>query len=261
MHATPLTITLALWLTLLLPSSFALPSDPPSPSPSPSQPPKDLPKTSFPQAVWQMCVGGENATIVHSSAPVHGSEGLVLTTGLCINNGTNSTIPAPTPPPKANDDEGPSVGARGWCPTINTNNCQSRFSGVDQNSVLECSASCSSSCFPLDSGGPGPDPNDCQQVSNNLYRESVQIFTLEPENFIFFTRGSCGIGIKNQIAANPANWGCSQRLTYDYTDLADVGHYLAWNCQAQQAARGGICVADRGVYTNVPDFFIQVYAI
>jgi hypothetical protein len=46
-------------------------------------------------------------------------------------------------------------------------------------------------------------------------------------------------------------------MIYDYTDWAGVGTFLAWNCQAAQGARGGICIGDTGIYTNVPDFFIQ----
>lgn len=46
-------------------------------------------------------------------------------------------------------------------------------------------------------------------------------------------------------------------MIYDYRDWAGVGNFLAFNCQASQGARGGNCLADTGIYTNVPDFFIQ----
>jgi len=90
-----------------------------------------------------------------------------------------------------------------------------------------------------------------------FFLQFVEVFTLEPNNFILFTVGTCGTGIQNQIAAHPTNTACSRKMIYDYTDWAGVGSFLAWNCQAAQRARGGICTADRGIYTNVPDFFIQ----
>ena len=59
-----------------------------------------------------------------------------------------------------------------------------------------------------------------------------------------------GTGIQNQIP-----WkgdGCSQNLIYDFADWGYIGHYIAWNCQAWQGARGGRCVATDGA-----DFYLQ----
>lgn len=45
---------------------------------------------------------------------------------------------------------------------------------------------------------------------------------------------------------------------YDYTDVAQISNYLAWNCQGAQNARGGACTATGGIYqTSVPDFYVQ----
>jgi len=237
-----------------------------------------LPVSRLPPAVWKMCTGGPDATIVHSSTAVQGTKELVLTTGSCINNDTDttgsttgsttestteSTVPIPAPS-QANETETTSLAARDWCPTV-PNTCQWSFSSVfpgdwiNRGWVQKCGASCSSSCFPIDTGGPGPDPNDCQRIFNSMLARPDQVFALEPNNFLLFTVRTCGVGIQNQIAANPWNWGCSQKMIYDYRDLAGVGNFLAFNCQAAQGARGGICVGDTGIYTDVPDFFIQVY--
>jgi len=256
MHATPLTFALTLCLTFLIPSVFAMPH----------QQRGHLPLSDLPPAVWQMCVGGANATIVHSSAPVQGAKGLVLTTGSCINNDTDttqSTVPIPVPS-QASEVDTRSLEARDWCPTV-PNTCLSSFSSafpsdwINQNWVPKCGASCSSTCYAIGTGVPGPDPNDCQMIFNAMIARPDQIFALEPNNFLLFTVRTCGTGIQNQIAANPANWACSQKMIYDYSDWAAVGSFLAFNCQATQGARGGNCVADTGIYTNVPDFFIQVY--
>jgi len=253
MHTTPLTTTLALalYLTFLIPSAFAMPH----------QQRANLPISNLPPAVWQMCVGGANATIVNSSDPVEGTHGLVLTTGSCINNGTvvtQSTAPIPDPS-QASEVDTPSLEARASCPTV-PNTCSSRFSSsFPGNLVQKCGASCSSTCYAIDTGGPGPDPNDCQGIFDSMTARSDQIFALEPNNFLLFTVRTCGTGIQNQIAANPARPGCTQRMVYDYSDWAAVGSFLAFNCQADQGARGGNCIADTGIYTNVPDFFIQVY--
>jgi hypothetical protein len=49
---------------------------------------------------------------------------------------------------------------------------------------------------------------------------------------------------------------------YDYQDVAAISNYLAWNCQAAQGARGGVCRANSGLYQpSVPDFYVQYVAV
>ena len=102
---------------------------------------------------------------------------------------------------------------------------------------------------------PPPNLSWPNPVSPSL--QFAEVFTVEPGSFLLYTVSTCGTGIQNQIAANPTNGACSRKMIYDYTDWAGVGNYLAWNCQAAQRARGGICMANSGIFTNVPDFFIQ----
>ena len=107
MHATPpLTTALTLCLTFLISSVFAVTHQYRGTYSSPvmwgtlsaETWADDLPAMSdLPPAVWQMCAGGVNATIVHSSSPVEGADGLVLTTGSCINNDTARTLTSTTP--------------------------------------------------------------------------------------------------------------------------------------------------------------------
>lgn len=76
------------------------------------------PATSdLPPAVWKMCAGGANATIVHSSAPMEGANDVTLTTGSCIDDDTGCTL-APT---TLNDYHGRLTIAIEICSTIPPN--------------------------------------------------------------------------------------------------------------------------------------------
>lgn len=198
----------------------------------------------LPPAVQTVCQGGVNATTVANSTTF--AAGVVLTVGTCApsNVGTEPfTV-----------DAVPAV--RPACATA-ANNCQSRFGSQFSGNgyVAKCGAPCTSSCYP---GTNGPDPNDCQHIVNSLYAQSPQLFTLSTNNYLLLTYQTCGIGFQNQIAGSSI--GCSQTIIYDYTDVAQISNYLAWNCQGAQNARGGACTATGGIYqTSVPDFYVQVY--
>ncbi|CAG7850186.1 SubName: Full=Uncharacterized protein {ECO:0000313/EMBL:CCA72953.1} [Serendipita indica DSM 11827] len=205
---------------------------------------------SLPAAVRTICDGGVNATTVLSSTELlfNGTVGH-LTTGTC------------TLPQVGQASSGPSGGdglRAPSCPTAR-NNCAIRFgnNGFDSNAVSKCGAPCTSSCYSGNPGG-GPDPNDCEYAIGLLFARNPQLFTLPTGGYNLFTWRSCGIGIQNQIVSSGAP--CTQRMQYDYADVANVARYLAWNCQAAQNAHGGRCTADSGVYVpNFPDFYIQVY--
>jgi len=198
----------------------------------------------LPAAVQSICPGGLNATTVSSSIPF-GTGGASLTTGSC-----KPQAPAPASNNTVN---------RATCQTA-PNDCSSRFSSEwgqysGQGFVAKCGDPCSSTCYP---GGDGPDPNDCQIMINTLYAQSQQLFTLGPNAFYLFSDQTCGIGIQNQIASSPI--GCSQTMVYDYSDVASIAQYLAWNCQAAQGAQGGRCLGNTGLYQlSIPDFYVQVY--
>ncbi|EGO19772.1 hypothetical protein SERLADRAFT_400865 [Serpula lacrymans var. lacrymans S7.9] len=100
-----------------------------------------------------------------------------------------------------------------------------------------CGANCTTNCF-TPSGG-GPDPNDCQVISNALLYEtnnSVPTFnaTLNTTG-VYMQYQTCETFFLNQATTN---------LTYCNQDWAQVVEYVAFNCQATQNAHGGNCVAD-----------------
>lgn len=198
----------------------------------------------LPPAVQTVCQGGVNATTVANSSTF--AAGVVLTTGACAPSNSGSDT--------ATIDAVPAV--RPVCATA-ANNCQSRFGNQFSGNgyVAKCGAPCDSTCYP---GTNGPDPNDCEHIISSLYAQSPQLFTLSQNNYLLLTYQTCGIGFQNQIAASTI--GCSQQIIYDYTDVAQISHYLAWNCQGAQNARGGTCRARGGTYQpSVPDFYVQVY--
>ncbi|PVF98259.1 hypothetical protein CPB86DRAFT_873592 [Serendipita vermifera] len=201
---------------------------------------------SLPAALDSICPGGLNATTVESSEPL-GTGGVVITKGFCN-----------APETSSEDDIVPRVVARqASCPTA-PNNCVSRFGTMYQGNgwVSKCGAPCTTFCY---SGTGGPDPNHCDFIFNSMRVESPALFTLNPNQFILATYQSCGTGIQNQIASSSV--GCSQKMIYDWPDWADIGHYIAWNCQAAQNARGGQCLGDTGLYqSGTHDFYVQVYA-
>ncbi|THH18287.1 hypothetical protein EW146_g2658 [Bondarzewia mesenterica] len=102
-----------------------------------------------------------------------------------------------------------------------------------------CGAPCTTNCF-TPSGG-GPDPNDCEVISDAILYDSQNVgplFTMDPAqntSMIVMTYLSCETFILNQ-AATP--------LQYCRSDWASLVDYVALNCQSTQNAHGGNCVAD-----------------
>ncbi|KAI0697470.1 hypothetical protein BC835DRAFT_1338298 [Cytidiella melzeri] len=101
-----------------------------------------------------------------------------------------------------------------------------------------CGAQCNTNCF-TPSGG-GPDPNECHVITDALLYDSQNIgalFQLDPAlntSTITMQYRSCKTFIVNQD---------SVALTYCRTDWSAVLDYVAFNCQSQQNAHGGNCVA------------------
>ncbi|PVF93805.1 hypothetical protein CPB86DRAFT_829040 [Serendipita vermifera] len=90
-------------------------------------------------------------------------------------------------------------------------------------------------------------PNDCVSRFGTMY---------QGDGWVSKCGAPCTI---NQIAASSI--GCSQEMIYEHPDVADIGHYIAWNCQAAQNARGGQCLGDTSLYqSGTHDFYVQVYA-
>ncbi|KAJ3551900.1 hypothetical protein NM688_g4442 [Phlebia brevispora] len=102
-----------------------------------------------------------------------------------------------------------------------------------------CGANCTTDCF-TPSGG-GPDPNDCQVIADALLYDSQNVgalFTLDPTNGtqrITMQYRSCLTYMLNQDVVP---------ITYCRTDWSQLVEYIAFNCQAEQNAHGGLCVAD-----------------
>lgn len=93
-------------------------------------------------------------------------------------------------------------------------------------------------CF-TPSGG-GPDPNDCNVISDALLYDSQNVgalFQLDPAqntSVITMQFRTCESFMVNQD---------SVALTYCRTDWSSILSNLAWNCQATQNAHGGLSVA------------------
>ncbi|KAF8884149.1 hypothetical protein BD779DRAFT_1801776 [Infundibulicybe gibba] len=100
-----------------------------------------------------------------------------------------------------------------------------------------CGANCATNCF-LPAGG-GPNPNDCQVISNALLFDSQNVGAIFPigtgtNNTIALTFRSCETFFVNQTPGP---------LAYCRTDWSAVAEFVAFNCQATQNAHGGNCVA------------------
>ncbi|CAL1706429.1 unnamed protein product [Somion occarium] len=102
--------------------------------------------------------------------------------------------------------------------------------------VNVCGAQCNTNCF-IPSGG-GPDPNECHVISDALLYDSQNIgaiFTIPANaNVITMQFRSCLSFFVNQAGIDEQ---------YCRTDWAAVLDWVAFNCQAQQNAHGGNCVA------------------
>jgi len=107
-----------------------------------------------------------------------------------------------------------------------------------------CGNTCTTNCF-YPAGG-GPNPNDCQMIANALLYDSQNIgalFNITVGTPIFMQYSSCETFFVNQATYNE---------TYCRSDWASVIEYVAFNCQSQQNAHGGNCVASDQTW------FIQV---
>ncbi|KIJ61680.1 hypothetical protein HYDPIDRAFT_115462 [Hydnomerulius pinastri MD-312] len=107
-----------------------------------------------------------------------------------------------------------------------------------------CGATCNTNCF-TPSGG-GPNPNDCQVIADALLYDGENVgplFNITVGTPIYMQYASCESFFVNQVNYN---------LTYCRSDWSSVIDYVALNCQAQQNAHGGNCVA------SDQSWFIQV---
>ncbi|KAI6046639.1 hypothetical protein EDC04DRAFT_2887901 [Pisolithus marmoratus] len=114
-----------------------------------------------------------------------------------------------------------------------------------------CGHTCNTNCFTP--AGGGPDPNDCQVIAHALLYanqntgachsiyDETKLHLHQGTNFnitvgspIFMQYASCETFFVNQASYNE---------TYCRNDWASVIEYVAFNCQAQQNAHGGNCVA------------------
>ncbi|KAG0700052.1 hypothetical protein DFH29DRAFT_649884 [Suillus ampliporus] len=123
-----------------------------------------------------------------------------------------------------------------------SNTIQKRDLEARQTNV--CADTCTTNCF-TPSGG-GPNPNDCQVISDALSYDSQNtgaLFNISSGSTIYMQYSTCETFFVNQA---------SYAETYCRTNWAGVVEYVAFNCQSQQNAHGGNCVA--------PDqtWFIQV---
>ncbi|KAI6041826.1 hypothetical protein EDC04DRAFT_2892726 [Pisolithus marmoratus] len=98
-----------------------------------------------------------------------------------------------------------------------------------------CGHTCNTNCFTP--AGGGPDPNDCQVIANALLYANQNTgtnFNITVGSPIYMQYASCETFFVNQASYNE---------TYCRNDWASVIEYVAFNCQAQQNAHGGNCVA------------------
>ncbi|KAI0089759.1 hypothetical protein BDY19DRAFT_84228 [Irpex rosettiformis] len=104
--------------------------------------------------------------------------------------------------------------------------------------VNVCGAQCNTNCF-TPSGG-GPDPNECHVITDALLYDSQNVgasFTMNPAqntSVITMQYRSCKTFIVNQ-AGMP--------LTYCRSDWSAILDFVAFNCQSEENAHGGNCVA------------------
>ncbi|KAH8091381.1 hypothetical protein BXZ70DRAFT_909828 [Cristinia sonorae] len=108
-----------------------------------------------------------------------------------------------------------------------------------------CGATCDTHCF--NPAGGGPDPNECHVISDALRYNGQNlgnVFNIPNNaNVVRMQYASCYSFFVNQA---------NQDLQYCRNDWASVLDYVAYNCQAQQNAHGGLCVA------RSQQWFIQI---
>jgi len=109
-----------------------------------------------------------------------------------------------------------------------------------------CNNTCTTSCF--NPAGTGPDPNDCTVIADALLFESQNSdnsfdIGTGPNNTVALFYLTCETFFVNQITVVES---------YCFNDWAGVVGFIAPNCQAEQNASGGLCVADDG------QWFIEV---
>ncbi|KAG6331665.1 hypothetical protein ID866_7426, partial [Astraeus odoratus] len=98
-----------------------------------------------------------------------------------------------------------------------------------------CGNTCNTNCF--SPAGGGPNPYDCQVIADALLYDSQNVgalFNIAVGTPIFMQYASCETFFVNQASYNE---------TYCRTDWASTIEYVAFNCQSQQNAHGGNCVA------------------
>lgn len=121
----------------------------------------------------------------------------------------------------------------------------SREDKLEKRQTDVCGAECDTNCF-TPSGG-GPDPNECAVIADAILFDSQAIgdlFTIPANNSVVdLTFRSCNTFFVNQAGID---------LQYCRTDWSVLVNFLAQNCQAQQNAQGGNCVASNH------QWFIQV---
>ncbi|TDL22432.1 hypothetical protein BD410DRAFT_260759 [Rickenella mellea] len=106
----------------------------------------------------------------------------------------------------------------------------------DPNNV--CGANCNTNCFTP--AGGGPNPNECHVIADALLFNSQNIgalFQIGPavnSSVLVLTFRSCKTFMVDQTP---------NTLTYCRTDWSALVDIIAFNCQAQQNAHGGNCVA------------------
>jgi len=108
-----------------------------------------------------------------------------------------------------------------------------------------CDAPCETNCFPGDVG-TGPNPNDCAVIADTLLQNAGVLLLTDPAtNSALFTLQfqSCKTFFLNQADV---------ALEYCSNDFGTLVNFIALNCQAQQNAHGGNCVADDQLW------FVQV---
>ncbi|KAG0700056.1 hypothetical protein DFH29DRAFT_650162 [Suillus ampliporus] len=104
-----------------------------------------------------------------------------------------------------------------------------------------CGDSCTTNCF-TPSGG-GPDPNDYQVIADALLyasQDTGAYVNISSGTVISMQYSTCETFFVNQATSNE---------TYCRSDWAGVVGYVANNCQSQENAHGGNCIAPDQIWT------------
>ncbi|KAH7924205.1 hypothetical protein BV22DRAFT_1196128 [Leucogyrophana mollusca] len=125
-----------------------------------------------------------------------------------------------------------------------SNHLQRRSEFVKRQTDV-CGGACTTNCFAP--AGNGPDPNDCQVIADALLYASQN-----GEPLFDIDAGTSGIYMQYQTCQSYFLNQASYNETYCRSDWAEVIEYVAFNCQSQQNAHGGNCVA------SDQSWFIQI---